>query len=299
MDNHTFSARDAVKQGLKKTWECKWAALGLVLSIIVGFMLTAGFFFGIMWLIDWAAAYKISSGFAAIIGLANMHLLSELAPYFYMIVYGIFGLACAGVIFAVLARYWLIKLFLIQAKNGYVAWRDVIADYKGFWPVFWAQALLHVSMYVIVFLTVFFVVLPFFGIAVFFNDFYLLLLIPIALVLIGVMIFIVWLRLRYFSCFAIDQQASALESLALSYIATKGLWFKILQYLLLYVLMFMGLAVFRGMTVLLPENTLGLIISFVIALIYFFTFLMVTAGIYASDVHVYQLLKQSPTKDQV
>jgi polyferredoxin len=106
------------------------------------------------------------------------------------------------------------------------------------------------------------------------------------------MVFIVWLRLRYFSCFAIDQHASALESLALSYVATKGLWFKILQYLLLYVLLFMGLAVFRGMTVLLPENTFGLIISSLIALIYFCAFLMVTAAIYASDVHVYTLLKK-------
>lgn len=299
MNNQIFSVRDVVKQGLAKTWQCKWAALGLVFSTIVGFLLTAGFFFGIMWLIDWAVAYKISSSFVAMIGLAGIDSLREFVPYFHMIVYGVLGLMFAGVVFAALMRYWLFKLFIVQANHGRVTWRDVMADYKGFWPIFWAQALLHISMYVVVFLTAFFIVLPFFGIAVFFDKFYLLLLIPIALITLGVMIVIMWLRLRYFPCFAIDRQSSALESLALSYVATKGLWFKILQYLLLYILMFMGLFVFRGLASLVPGDTLGLIIRLIAVLVYFFAFLMLTAGIYASDVYVYTMLKQEPPTSSV
>lgn len=279
MDNHTFSAREAVKTGLKNAWRDKWTSLGLMGSILGLFVLLAAVCYCFIWFIDWAVAYRISMSVAAMLDISEIASFHHLLAYFHIILYGVFGLLVSSIITNVLMRYWLIKMFVIQANTGHVCWRNVVADPHDFLAVFNAQVLLSVLDYCCLFIITYFE--------------------SLILILIGSLaVVIVLLRLRYFSCFVIDKHVSAFQSISLSYRSTKGWWFKVLKYLLLYVLILMGLALFYGLTYLIPLNILGNILYVITVLVYFVLGAIVTIGIYASDVYVYKILSQEYEEKQ-
>lgn len=299
MDNHQISAREVVRQGLQRTWNAKWTALGIVTSLFVAFIIVVGFFYAILWFIDMATAYRISGGLISMTGLAGIDQIKAFAPFFHMIFYGIFSLLLSGLIIPALSRYWFVKMFVLQARNGHVVSREIMADLSGFWSVFWGQAFLNIAAYLLVFVVVLFVILPLLGIALFFNAAQLLVLVPIVIMALIVMMLLFLLRMRYFSCFAIDKNTSALQSLGLSYHSTKGYGFKILQYLLLYVLLMVVMAMAREIVSLIPTSTaLGVVAIGLLMFAYLILFLMISASIYASDVYVYNILKQTPEAPQ-
>lgn len=310
--NKRFSIGESVRQGIIDAWKCKWTLLEIAL---VAFMLFLGFFVVIsstFWLFDIIIGKHIALFFISIVRgfksialfvMMKFGLLDRLGvlilmreslmtpnsifidtPAKHFVICSFVSLILAVPVFASFIKYFYQKTFFIHAKRAQGAFFEMRTDWAGFLQVFLVKLFLTLPLLII-------------AVIIRFTPVWGGITLLICSILFFILILFYVLRLRFASCFIIDQNMSALEAIKASYRLSCGSSLLILGYLSVYwIFTFVGMIGRFIVKLILPADvSYASIIAFLpVWIAYSIADFIIYSGWNATDVYVYRKLQEKP-----